>query len=163
VLGGNGNGGNIDIDPQFVVLNHGTIAADAQGGNGGNITIVADNYLASADSSVTASSSLGIDGAIVVNAPNKDVNAELEAVPAPAPDVTRYFRNDCVAVGSGFSSFIAAQRAPAMAGSKIFMPSRYVSNPMRAGAVVQRDMEERRPDKPVLILAKKGVDCLAGL
>ena len=163
VQGADGNGGNIDIDPVFVVLNHSSISADAQGGDGGNITLVADNYLASPDSSLSASSNLGVAGAIVVNAPNKDVSTELEAVPEPAPDASQYFRNDCVAVGGGFSSFVAAQRGPAMAGSKVFMPSSYTTNSAQITAKEKRADENTPPDKPVLILAKHGVDCLSRL
>src|SRR5262249_35597829 len=56
VQSGTGSGGNIIIDPTSVILNHSQIAADAFGGPGGNITIVADNFIASPDSTVTASS-----------------------------------------------------------------------------------------------------------
>ncbi len=159
-----GNGGNIDIDPVFVVLNHSNITADAQGGNGGNITIVAANYLASPDSNLSASSSLGVAGTVVVNAPNNDISAELEAVPEPAPDATKHFRNDCVAVGSGFSSFVAAEVGPPASGSRVYIPSNYIPiDRVNATEAVQHRKKIKQTGKPALILAKQGVDCLARL
>ncbi len=161
VSSGTGNGGNIDIDPVFVVLNNSNITADAQGGNGGNITLVTDNYLASPDSTLSASSNLGVDGSIVVNAPNKEFGGELEAVPEATQDASKLFRNDCVAVGSGFSSFVTAKGGPAVSGSRIFMSSVY--HPVQKVAPLkQGNRITQRPGKrkPLLVLAKKGVDCM---
>jgi large exoprotein involved in heme utilization and adhesion len=39
VFGGTGSGGNIKIDPQFVILQNSQIIANAVAGRGGNITI----------------------------------------------------------------------------------------------------------------------------
>src|ERR1019366_8607517 len=50
VEGALGNGGNIAIDPRFLILNQAVIQANAVGGNGGNISIVADQIVQSADS-----------------------------------------------------------------------------------------------------------------
>jgi large exoprotein involved in heme utilization and adhesion len=55
VKSGKGSGGNILIDPTFVVLNNSQIKADAFGGPGGKVTIIADNLLKSSDSTITAS------------------------------------------------------------------------------------------------------------
>jgi filamentous hemagglutinin family protein len=50
VESGVGGGGNINIDPQFITLNKSQVTANAFGGPGGNITLVANNFLPSADS-----------------------------------------------------------------------------------------------------------------
>ncbi len=77
VAGGTGSGGNIAIDSQFIVLNHGTIQAKAFGGNGGNIGITASQYFATPDSLVTASSQLGLAGNINIQAPDTNVTGSL--------------------------------------------------------------------------------------
>jgi len=63
ILNGFSNGGNIGIDPEFVILNNSQILANADQGNGGNITIVADFFIPSESSLVNASSQFGLDGA----------------------------------------------------------------------------------------------------
>lgn len=50
VAGGLGGGGDISIDPTFVILQNGRIVANAIRGSGGNIRIVSEFFLASADS-----------------------------------------------------------------------------------------------------------------
>jgi len=49
--------------------NHSQIIAQAVLGHGGNITIAADEYFPSADSLVSATSSLGISGSIEIVGP----------------------------------------------------------------------------------------------
>ena len=72
VLGGRGSGGNIALRPRFLVLNNGNIQANAVGGNGGNIRIVADTIIQSATSTVTATSDLAVDGNIDIESPNQE-------------------------------------------------------------------------------------------
>ena len=97
VKGGEGSGGNIVIDPEFVIINNSSITANAFGGPGGNIRIVADQFLASPDSAITASSELGIDGEVVINAPATDVISGVEAVPAPFLDISSLLSSRCSA------------------------------------------------------------------
>ena len=49
-----GNGGNILIDPQLAILNHSRIIAEAIRGHGGDITIIAGEFIQSTDSIVSA-------------------------------------------------------------------------------------------------------------
>ncbi len=116
VQGSAGNGGNIAIDPDFVVLNHSRIAANAAGGNGGSVAIVAGNFLASSDSSVTASSTLGLQGNVVIRAPTQDLSGDLEQLPETAVDASTLFKSRCTAVGSRFSSFTVAGPSVASTG-----------------------------------------------
>src|SRR5262249_13470900 len=51
---GEGRGGNIVLDPTFVVLERSRIVADAFGGPGGNIRIVAQGFLIDANSRLSA-------------------------------------------------------------------------------------------------------------
>ncbi|MCP4698500.1 MAG: hypothetical protein GY862_16860, partial [Gammaproteobacteria bacterium] len=80
VGGGAGNGGNIttiNSVPKLFVLNNGSIVAQAAAGHGGNILIRAKNFLQSADSVVSASSDLGIDGSVRIYAPEGNMIARL--------------------------------------------------------------------------------------
>ncbi|MCP4700011.1 MAG: hypothetical protein GY862_24640, partial [Gammaproteobacteria bacterium] len=85
VGGGAGNGGNIttiNSAPKLFVLNNGSIVAQAAAGHGGNILIHAKNFLQSADSVVSASSDLGIDGSVRIYAPEGNMIARLVVLPA---------------------------------------------------------------------------------
>jgi large exoprotein involved in heme utilization and adhesion len=77
VASGVGNGGTILIDPQFVVLSDSRIIANAAGGNGGEITIRAGEFVQSANSVVQASSQLGISGTISISTPEVSINGAL--------------------------------------------------------------------------------------
>jgi filamentous hemagglutinin family protein len=68
VRGGEGRGGNILIDPAFVILERSQIRADAFGGPGGNIKIVAQGFVTDADSQVSASSARNVEGLIDIQA-----------------------------------------------------------------------------------------------
>ena len=77
VRSGLGNGGNIDIDPEYVILNDGRIIANAYGGNGGNIKIVAQTFLGTPETVISASSQLGLDGVVEIDAPQIDLSSSL--------------------------------------------------------------------------------------
>jgi hypothetical protein len=62
--------------PTFV-LNNSTISANAFGGDGGNIHIATETFFKSANSSVTASSTLGVDGTITLDSPAIDPAGQL--------------------------------------------------------------------------------------
>jgi len=93
---GAGNGGNITIDPTFVVLIDSQIIANAFGGNGGNISIVADNFLTN-NSVVQASSQLGLPGSVQIAAPKVDVNSGLATLNASYLDASSLMRESCAA------------------------------------------------------------------
>jgi filamentous hemagglutinin family protein len=79
---GEGRGGNITIDPQFVILDRSQIRADAFGGPGGNVRIAAEVFLASPDSVVSASSARGITGTVDIRAPITSLSGVLAPLPA---------------------------------------------------------------------------------
>ncbi|HEY9871905.1 MAG TPA: filamentous hemagglutinin N-terminal domain-containing protein, partial [Candidatus Obscuribacterales bacterium] len=65
LLGGKGNGGNININTDTLVgLEDSRIVANAFSGNGGNISITTQGRFLSPDSKITASSVLGVDGVV---------------------------------------------------------------------------------------------------
>jgi large exoprotein involved in heme utilization and adhesion len=112
VQGGLGNGGNITIDPQFVILQNSQILAQAFGGNGGNILIVAGVFFADPFSTISASSTLGISGPVDVQAPVTNLSGTLAPLPAESVQATALLQARCAArfQESQFSSFVQAGR-----------------------------------------------------
>jgi filamentous hemagglutinin family protein len=112
VQGGVGAGGNITIDPRFVVLDGSEVRADAFGGPGGNVSIVADVFLA--DRSVlSASSALGVPGVVDVQAPLTDISGSLVPLPEAVPQAAALLRATCRARSGGerASSFLVGRGA----------------------------------------------------
>lgn len=107
VESGVGGGGNIDIDPEFVILKQSNILANAYGGPGGNINIVAGNFIATPDSTVDASSALGIDGTVNIRAPDETVSEDLAVLPDNYLDVTSLMSDRC-GTTAGASSLVDA-------------------------------------------------------
>ncbi len=70
-------GGNISIDPEYVILKNSSILANAFLGQGGNIQIYAGTFLADPNSVISASSSLGIDGKVNINSPINVINGNI--------------------------------------------------------------------------------------
>ncbi len=98
VVGGEGDGGNITIaKPKFVILNDSDIIANAYGGKGGNIDIQADYFLGSAESVLDASSTLGVDGVVNVDAIDADVSGSITVLPDAFGDVTPILNERCEA------------------------------------------------------------------
>jgi large exoprotein involved in heme utilization and adhesion len=95
VAGGLGSGGNINIDPRFVLLDNGRIIANAFEGRGGNIRIVSDFFVASPDSLVDASSRLGLSGSVVIDSPDTELTGGLVALPANFLDAAAILPQAC--------------------------------------------------------------------
>jgi len=111
IQGGSGNGGDISIDPEFVILNNSNIIANAYEGDGGNIDIVADYFIQSVDSTISASSEKGIDGIIDIDSPDIDVTSGLTVLPVDYMDVSKYLHSPCESKSmEDISSFVVRSR-----------------------------------------------------
>jgi filamentous hemagglutinin family protein len=107
VAGLSGDGGNIVIDPTFVVLRNGVIQANAVGGKGGNVTIVTDFLFADLASVIEATSELGIDGTVSVSSPSSDVTGSLVALQASFFDAGAELARGCATRPGGTQSSLA--------------------------------------------------------
>jgi len=126
VLGAAGNGGNITIDPQLVVLDHSDIIAQAVRGNGGNITIVASEFIKTPDSVVSASSQLGISGTVELIGPRVDLNGSLVALPSDLRNPAAILRENCAArAGQPRSSLAEAGRGALPQDPEASVPALY--------------------------------------
>ncbi|MBI5234062.1 MAG: filamentous hemagglutinin N-terminal domain-containing protein [Deltaproteobacteria bacterium] len=110
VKGGTGNGGNIIIDPENVVLDKSRIIANADRGDGGNISIASDNYFSSLASVVSASSRMGLDGTVVISSPAIDITGNLTVLPASFLRADALFPKPCAAGEEEMSSFVLKGR-----------------------------------------------------
>jgi filamentous hemagglutinin family protein len=96
VAGGAGTGGNVDIDPELVVLNRSLVSASAVGGPGGTVTIVADGFLASTGSVLTATGGTPeIDGTVVIDAVQPALVEQLATLPTDFIDAAGLMRDRC--------------------------------------------------------------------
>ncbi len=96
--GGMGNGGNVFIQADsLVALEDSDILANAFAGEGGNISIFARGIFLDLDSDITASSELGIDGTVVINNPDQDIQSSLELLEAKIIPPSSAIAGSCLA------------------------------------------------------------------
>jgi filamentous hemagglutinin family protein len=126
---GAGAGGNIFIDPIFVILEDGSrIVANAFGGPGGNIHIFATYFLNTLDSLVDASSQLGVPGTVVITSPNDNLSTQIKVLPAAFFDASALVREACsarYAHGAPRSTLVGVGRGGLAASPERFATSTY--------------------------------------
>lgn len=142
VESGVGGGGNIAIDPQFVILQNSQIIANAFGGPGGNIQIVAGQLIADPTTSITASSALGIDGTVNIDAPDSDVSAGLAILPASFLDAASLMQSGCGAARAGLSSLVEVGRGGLPPGPDDYLTSQAIGVPALPQAGVGRAIQQ---------------------
>jgi hypothetical protein len=120
-----GNGGNITIDPLVVILDHSEIIAQAAEGQGGNITIHAGEFIKSADSFVSATSALGISGAIEIIGPRVDLNGALVVLSSELRSAAQVLRNSCT--GLSQSSLVEGGRGGLPQDPDATLPALYIA------------------------------------
>ena len=106
-----GTGGNITIDPTFIVLNNSLISANAAIGQGGNINLVSDFFFNSdlANNNITATGTT--NGTVNITAPALDLGAQLITLPSSLLSAESQLQERCAALLRGdFSSFISVGR-----------------------------------------------------
>ncbi len=105
----NGNGGNINIDTNFLVAvdeEDNDIIANAFKGSGGRINIKAESIFGIAPrdeltirSDINASSELGVDGTIDINTPDVDPSRGLIPLPTNLVDASQQIAQSCRTLG----------------------------------------------------------------
>ncbi|GAB1723802.1 MAG: hypothetical protein NTNFB01_26980 [Nitrospira sp.] len=112
VTAGTGGGGNITIDPQFVVLQNSQILAQATQGKGGAISIVAGVLLADPASVINADSgNQALNGTVNIQAPLQQLAGAIAPLPQAFAVATNLYGQRCAAEKGGqFSSFVQGAR-----------------------------------------------------
>ena len=112
VFGGDGNGGNITIDPNVVVLQGSQVKAEAFQGVGGDITITTPLFLADSTSEVSALSPFGLNGTVTIQSPTSNLSGSLGLLTSKPSQAQALLTQRCAAlVNNGqASSFVVAGR-----------------------------------------------------
>ena len=140
VESGFGGGGNINIDPQLLILNNSQVLARAIGGPGGNINITADVFLVNSGGMlptslagiVDASSALSTSGTVNIEATFTNVTGSFFQLPSTPLQATELLRASCAArfAGGKASSLVLGGRdgLPLQPGDLLPSPL-YVAGP----------------------------------
>jgi large exoprotein involved in heme utilization and adhesion len=126
VQGGEGRGGNITIDPRFVLLERSQIRADAAGGPGGNVRLSAGVFLADPASRITASSARNLPGEITIQAPITNLSGLVTPLAPDFASAAALLHDPCVArlYEGTVSSFVVRERASLPASYDGLLPTR---------------------------------------
>ncbi len=110
VASGGGAGGNIHIDPVFVILADQSQIVTSAVGNAGQVTIDTQFFLMSPDSQIDTNSQLGTTGTITVTAPKVDVASGVVVVGGGYLTPARLSESCAARSGRGSSSLVGAGR-----------------------------------------------------
>ena len=118
--GGTGNGGNIDINSQFIVAvpnENSDITANAVRGRGGNVTITTSGIYGqefrptlTPRSDITASSEFGVNGSVQINTPDVDPSRGLTNLPQQLVDASGLVGAGCGVAARQKSNFVVTGR-----------------------------------------------------
>jgi hypothetical protein len=141
VRGGAADAGNLTLEAPFVVADGSAIVANAFGGRGGNILINAGVFLADPVSLVSASSALGLQGTVNIQAPVTSLSGTLAPLPQTVVSIAALLPARCAAQLSGgtYSSLVLGGRdgLPAEPGgvlpSPLILGERLMADPTVAG------------------------------
>ncbi len=129
VLDGNGGGGSVNIDPDFVVLQNSQILAQAVQGPGGNITITTNLLLPDSTSIISASSQFGQQGSVTIQSPIAPAGGKIFPLSQKPLLATSIINQRCAALAGGaYSSFTVAGRDSLPAE-----PGGWISSPLALG------------------------------
>lgn len=126
-VGGESDGGNITIDPQFVILQNSQLVAQANAGAGGAITVIAGVFIADPNSLVSASSQSGPQGTVNIQSPVQNVGEQLTPLSEQFSSAAALLAQQCAARAADgkFSTFLVAAREglPVEPGGFLASPS----------------------------------------
>ena len=141
VADGTGGGGNITIDPNFVILQNGQILAQAFAGAGGNITITTGTFLPDANSLVNASSQFGLSGTVAIQSPTSNLSAVWARLQQNYAEAAALLRARCAAQVSGTqSSFVLAGRDTLPLEPGGWLPSPLALEGMAVGLPIAQEL-----------------------
>jgi filamentous hemagglutinin family protein len=114
VQGGIGDGGNIDLTAKMLVVGNSSIIANAYAGDGGNIHLISDNMIMSPTGNViSASSSLGLQGTVLISSPIVDLGSSIVDMPNKILDINAFLPKRCATTEEEISSFTVLESAVA--------------------------------------------------
>lgn len=139
---GHGEGGNISIDPQLIILQNSKILAQADEGRGGRIAIVAGVFLPDANSVVNADSGSGVNGTVTIQSPTSNLSGMVGQLVSKTSPPQVLVRSRCAAlVGGPESTFILAGRGtiPSEPGDWLLSPLAFATAKTSASTLTDTD------------------------
>jgi filamentous hemagglutinin family protein len=107
-------GGNIQINSEFVVVQNSRIIAEAFAGAGGNINITAQGLFVDPSSRISASSALGVDGVVEIDAKAEVIDDVVGLPENYMPNIELRQQTCAQRVGGGKSSSFTVLEKPGM-------------------------------------------------
>ncbi|MDH5587948.1 MAG: hypothetical protein OEZ05_15115, partial [Nitrospirota bacterium] len=140
-------GGDINLDPDFIILQNSQVLAKAVAGQGGNITLIANNaVLVDSFSTLDASSALGISGSVTIEAPTKFLSgAILPLEPQPVNVAALYGARCAAGAGGNFSTFVDSKTDSLSPTPGTFLASPLLNLASSAHAVAERPVGQQSP------------------
>jgi filamentous hemagglutinin family protein len=149
-------GGNIVIDPQYVILQNSQIIAQAFQGQGGNISITAGVLLVDGTSVIDASSQFGVSGEVNIQSPLSNLSQVVNPLQRSTLQATALLREGCAvrAQGGMMSSLTVRARdvAPAAPGGLLTGPLLSLEPPA-GGTAAPASSQSLVPPPPLLAIA----------
>jgi filamentous hemagglutinin family protein len=143
-----GNGGNININAQFIIAvpqENSDISANAVKGSGGNVNITSQGLFGiqfrpqpTSNSDITVSSDLGQSGNIIINTPGIDPGKDISKLPTVPTDASKQVAQTC---------------NPTQRGSKLYITGRG-GHPPTADNPIANDvvwLDSRIPNLPPVV------------
>ncbi len=168
VLGEDGSGGNIFIDPKVVILEGSNVTAESVGGTGGNITFVTPLFLQDSASQVSAKSQRGVSGTVNIQSPTANLSGVVGQLASKTSTPQVLLQNRCVALAGGEqSTFILAGRntLPVEPGgwlsSPVSMEHWTGVSPEHASTLMVQSPSRRSKTWPAMITPKSEANVLS--
>lgn len=168
VLGAEGSGGNIFIDPKVVILEGSNVTARAVEGAGGNITFVTPLFLADSASTVSAASERGLSGTVTIQSPTANLSGAVGQLVSKTTPPQLLLQNRCVALAGGEqSTFILSGRdtIPAEPGGWLKSPMSMEHwtgvSPEHASTLMVQSPSRRSKTWPAMITPKGEANVLS--
>jgi len=153
-------GGDISLDPDYIILQNSQILTKAVQGQGGNISLIAnDAVLVDPFSVLDASSALGISGAVNIQAPTKFLSGTIAPLPQNTAPVTTLYGARCVAgAGGHFSTFVDSKAdslapTPGTFLASPFLPLSNASNAVALSYADKHGVSKTRHGAPLQVAA----------
>ena len=129
------SGANINLDPDWVVIQNSQLLANAFEGQGGNITLQADlGIFVDEFSTISASSQFGTSGSVNIQAPIQNLSGAIAPLPENIVDIAALVGQHCAAQKGGqLSSFVQGGRDVVPPGPTDFLTSPLFLEPLQQG------------------------------
>ncbi len=118
-------GGNINLDPEAIVLQNSRLTTTATLGAGGNIDLIGNTVLVDPLSNIDASSDFGISGSVTIDAAIQNLSGTIAPLPETIIQTTTLYAAQCAAQKDGAFSSLNVRgrdRIPSEPGDYLLTP-----------------------------------------